>query len=397
MSTVSNKQANNKLWTSNYIVILIANALGFLGFNMATAGTPAYLSVLGAENTITGMVTTLAAVAALSVRPLAGYLLSRTSAKTISVVGLLLMSLSTLILLPYNNYLSILIIRLTQGLGWGLASTGCSSIIAQTTPDARLSEGIGFSGAISSITTAVAPIIAIISLEKANGTTMMICIGIILLFSVALTFKLHLEDKAQLINSGTKARIRFFEAKALLPGLIIFFITVCYSPIITFVVPASKANGLSNVTLFYVFYAIATIIVRPITGIFVDRHGYQIPAFISMISAFGSLLLMSAAHTELLLCLTGVFSGLSTGIGMNTLQTMALNRVPTGKKGLAMSTFLFGFDMGMAVGAMLAGIISKTLGYSPMFTAFAILPIVGVAVLFISTLLNRYKNRKEIQ
>lgn len=159
--------------------------------------------------------------------------------------------------------------------------------------------------------------------------------------------------------------------------------------------PAAKENGLSNVTIFYIFYAIATVTVRPLTGFFVDRHGSTIPAFLSLSTAILSVLLMSVAHTPSILCIAGISSGMSTGIGMNALQIMALKRVSDRKKGLAMSTFLFGFDMGMALGAIAAGIISKWFGYNIMFVSFALFPLIGIIALSLLILKNKYmKNRK---
>lgn len=395
MNNVSKAHSKQALWTLDFITILTVNALGFLGFNMATAGAPAYLSFLGAENTVTGLVTTLAAVAALSIRPFIGYLLSRTTAKNISCIGFMLMALPTLALSSFKSFISILVIRLLQGFGWGLASTGCSSIIAQTTPDSRLSEGIGFSGAVSSVTTAIAPVFAILLLEKASGTTMMICMGVILLISGLLVFRLRSAKYSGISKTERKQGIGFFETGALFPAILILCITICYSPIITFIVPAAKENGLSNVTIFYIFYAIATVTVRPLTGFFVDRHGSTIPAFLSLSTAILSVLLMSVAHTPSILCIAGISSGMSTGIGMNALQIMALKRVSDRKKGLAMSTFLFGFDMGMALGAIAAGIISKWFGYNIMFVSFALFPLIGIIALSLLILKNKYmKNRK---
>lgn len=394
MSSILKTEPGRTLWTLDYVTILTINALGFLGFNMATAGAPAYLSFLGAEDTVTGLVTTLAAMAALLIRPFVGFLLSRTTAKSISWIGFMLMALPTLTLSPLNSYISILMIRLLQGFGWGLASTGCSSIIAQITPEARLSEGIGFSGAFSSVTTAAAPIVAILLLEKAKGTTMMICIGAVLLVSGVLVFRLK-SDRCTGISKVEKVQgIRSFETGALLPALLIFCITICYSPIITFIVPAAKSNGLDNVTIFYISYAIATVAMRPLTGIYVDRYGSTIPAYLSLVSTILSVLLMSNAYTPAVLCIAGLFSGISTGAGMNALQTMALKCVPYRKKGMAMSTFLLGFDAGMAIGSIVAGIASRRLGYNIMFDSFVIFPLIGIIVLSFLTLKNKYTHRR---
>lgn len=70
-------------------------------------------------------------------------------------------------------------------------------------------------------------------------------------------------------------------------------------------------------------------------------------------------------------------------MGMNSLQTMALKRTSPNRKGLAMSTFLFGFDIGMAVGAAIAGAITDYLGYRTMYKIIALFPAVGL-ILFVA-------------
>ena len=365
---------------------------GFLGFNMATVGVPAYSSSLGFENALTGLVTTFAAFAALSIRPIAGYLLSRTSSKTVSFIGFMLMALPTLLLSPLKDFISLLIIRLIQGLGWGLASTACSSIITQATPFSRLSEGIGFSGAVSSVTTAVAPVIAILLVERISGVAMIMFIGLVFLFSGLFVSRLRTTRVSDQNSNDRNEDRRFLEIGAVFPAALMFCIAICYSPIITFITPATKANGLSSATLFFVLYAIATVTIRPLTGLFVDRYGCTIPTFLSLFTATLSALLMSIAHTTSTLCLAGFFSGLSTGIGMNSLQTMALKKVSRNKKGLAMSTFLFGFDLGMALGAVTAGIMIKKVGYNFMFVPFSLFPLVGIIMLLFSFIVKKRKD-----
>lgn len=44
MSDFSKAHSKQALWTLDYIMTLVVNALGFLGFNVATAGALAYLS-----------------------------------------------------------------------------------------------------------------------------------------------------------------------------------------------------------------------------------------------------------------------------------------------------------------------------------------------------------------
>ena len=67
-----------------------------------------------------------------------------------------------------------------------------------------------------------------------------------------------------------------------------------------------------------------------------------------------------------------------------TLQTMAIVGVPANRRGTAVSTFFIGFDGGIGLGSIFAGLIAQCLGYGNMFLVFTILPTFAL-VLFVAS------------
>lgn len=76
-------------------------------------------------------------------------------------------------------------------------------------------------------------------------------------------------------------------------------------------------------------------------------------------------------------CLAGAFAGLGIGTAMGTFQAMAVATVPPYRRGVATSTYFVFFDLGIAIGSFVAGILAGAFGYATMFEAIAVFPILG--------------------
>lgn len=69
------------------------------------------------------------------------------------------------------------------------------------------------------------------------------------------------------------------------------------------------------------------------------------------------------------------------GMAMVSLQALAVKNISFEDRGSAISTFLFGFDFGMAFGSALAGFAVNLMGYKNMYILMAIIPLVAILAL----------------
>ena len=144
-------------------------------------------------------------------------------------------------------------------------------------------------------------------------------------------------------------------------------------------------------------YAFATIISRPITGVYVDHWNTKLPTVIALISAMLASGFLTICNSNTILVLSGLLAGVGTGTGINALQTLSIKAEKADKRGAAIATFLFGFDIGMASGSLIAGILLNKMGYQKMFMIMAIPPMVALLAFSIIMLIeNKYsKSKKE--
>ena len=74
---------------------------------------------------------------------------------------------------------------------------------------------------------------------------------------------------------------------------------------------------------------------------------------------------------------------MGAGLIMPTLMTMTVNVVVPSRRGAANATSLTAFDMGIGIGAIMLGVLSKTTGYELMYiisAAVLVLPLMWYIV-----------------
>lgn len=370
----------NKIFSKVYILNLVVNALAFLSFNMSISGFPILISKINYSYIVLGLVTSCSAITSLLIRPFVGLIAERFSSFRVILLGVFLMFISPLLCTLSNNGVLYLFMRALQGAGWGITSTICSTLISKSLPLERISEGIGYAGFVSSTVSAFAPAISVCIFNHSNGNLMLSVISTAAFLSLVLLLFEKTEIKSFDSQNKNSSKIVFFQKEALLPALMIFLVTFSYSPIVTYIMQYSSEKFDVKSTNFFVCYGIATVIIRPLTGLFVDKYGGEKIAFLSIVISIFSLILLYRGDSIMSVHISGCLSGLSMGIGMNSMQTLAIIRTPKDKRNYSMATFLFGFDLGMASGSFIAGLMVTHFGLSKMFGMIAIVPILYLVV-----------------
>lgn len=262
-----------------------------------------------------------------------------------------------------------------------MVSTASAKLIVLNSPKHRVSEAIGYAGSVSSVCAAIAPSVAIMILQKYGINNLMYAIALpTLLATIFILFIYKIKnryvskiEKLQFLLSNC------FEKKAIVPAILIFVITFCYSPMITFVSPYVASIGVEDYYWFFACYALTTILSRPITGKLLDKYNYSLFGVFAFVFMSISILFLFFMDSIFWLSVSGLFAGMGTGIGVNTFQTMAVKSSTERNTGKAMATFLFGFDFGMALGSVVAGAISEKIGFKPMFFVFSLISLLGIA------------------
>lgn len=375
-----------RLWTLNFTIITLINFAMFFAFQLFPSALPPYLKSLGADNNLIGLQQGVLTIATLIARPFAGIALDKYGRKGIFIIGIICMLISTAAYLFFPVVAIILAIRFAHGIAWGIANTACSTIASDNIEKHQFALGMGYFSLASSIAMAIAPAVAL-SLDIHNNIYIALAFLIITLILFML-MKVNNNVEVEQTNVETQEKSPYVK-ESILPSIIMALITITWGAIVTFLALYAAQRSIANIGIFFTIYAISMLVTRPALGKLIDEKGYDIGVYIGIILVPIALIILGLSQNILLFLFVAVIYGIGMGAIQSSLQTMAIVLAPKARTGAANATFFTGFDGGIGLGAVIAGLISSAVGYANMFMILAIFPILAGIIYFVID-----KNRK---
>jgi len=386
---------STKLWTRSYILMLLSNLFIYLGFYMLTPTLPAYAKACGGSNFEASLVVSTFSITSLIIRLFTGNIMDKVEIKPLFLVGSIILAGSTLsfIWLPLGG---IIFVRIIQGIGWGLASTGAATIFSDIIPVEKRGEGMGYYSLSMIISMALAPMVAIVIMNLysfkniAITSIALVVVGAILISQVKIPEKTFVESKSKKKFSLADS----FEKKAALPSLLCFFLVITLCGIMSYIMLFGKELKITSVWVYFVGFIAVILVTRPFVGKIFDKKGHAVIIIPGSIAIIIGLILLSYANSIPALIMSSLFYGLGYGAVQPTLQAWAVNRSPNNRKGAANGTFLSSMDLAYTVGSILLGSIAAHKGYAVMYRVSSIF-IVLLLVIYSYKLFRSFTSEKE--
>jgi MFS family permease len=367
------------LWTAGFLNVCIANFLMACSFNLLMPSIPLYITEqLGVPQTQTGIVLASYALAILLFRPFSGFLVDiypRKAMLLISFVGYVAI---------FSGYffaatvVFFVVVRFFHGLAWGSSTVASSTLAIDITPSERRAEGIGYYGTFMNVAMAVGPFIAIHIYQTAGFHVLIGCamgMGVLGIVAVSL---IRAPRRPQ-VSREKVSLDRFF----LFPAWPIFLnqLLPCFAwgTIGPFVAQYGKQIQVPNAGIFFLFWAGGIILSRVFSGRLVDRGYIHLVSVVAMAVVAVSFYCFASYHNVYAFCVAGLFIGIGFGMMFPALQTLYINMAENNQRGTANSTYLVGFDLGLALGMLLGGYISGTWSFTALFLTAATLCVVSIA------------------
>ena len=369
-----------KLWSRNFVFIILANLTVLTAVNMLLGTLPLYVKEIGGSNLFSGLVVGVYAFTSLLSRPFIGSLIDAKGRKSMFYIGILIIFFSAISFHMAFTVSILLIIRTLQGIGFSAVSTSAGTIVADIVPSARLSEGISYYGISLTLPTAIGPSFGLFLMEHYSYTVLFNIVAIItfiaFLFALPIQYQMRRETKIE-------KRSSLFEKSALLPSLVMFFIALGLSSILTFIPQYAATKNIEGAGMYFIFYAGSLLVCRLFSGKLADRIGptpVVIPGVILI--AFSFIILSNSLSLFGLL-----FSACMFGIGFGSVQpimnAIVIRRVSPERKGAASAIFIASMDLGMAIGSIGWGLLSETIGFTHVYLLSSICAIISCYVYFI--------------
>lgn len=377
--------------TKNFIFLLISNALLFMSFEMLTPTLPLLAESIGCNPSQIGLVIGVFTISAMIARPFCSSLSNFMNKKYLLFIGVMIVMLTTGSYMFSTSLILLLLLRLMHGLGFGIATTFFATMASEQLPHKHIGEGMGYFGIGETICMSIGPMLGIFMLNKFDFNGLFSSGAIILLIAVLLILgitKNRTQEKDLSKIETNKISYSLFDKKVLLQSLLIFFIGIVVSGVITYLSLFAEQQGIGNVAWFFFISAIVGIFVRVASGKVFDKKGPIYVLIPSGVCLIIGMLLIAHSQSELQLNVAGIFYGVAFGAIFPAIQAWVLSATEAENRENAMSTFLNCFDLGIGAGAMLLGIIIQATSYKTMY-------LISIVFIIIFLLLSIYISRSK--
>lgn len=363
---MGNSTAREKLFSADFIKIMVVCGIGRICNHMQSVTMPLYMQSIGFSATIAGLMTTIYTLASLCSRPFIGLALDRYRRWPIVVGGTALFALASATFGFVHSLILLFVIRFFHGLGFAAHATGINTMGTDVMPESRLSEGIGYLGLTNSLSTAIAPALALFLISAVDYPNTFLVVFALAAVGVVINASVRYEkNQPPRQKEMAKRPLRWsdlFEKASLLPSVIILFLSGANTALTTFLATYGEARGIPQVGLFFTWNAAAMAVARLSCGWLSKRFGERPIMKAGTILCFIGYLVIFFSSSSPGLWAAGLVYGFGYGIVYPILNAMAVVNAGKERRGAANATFLMFLDMGIGIGSLLWGLAIDFLG-----------------------------------
>lgn len=380
---------HEKIWTKRFISLFITNLTVFFVFYGLVTTLPLYaLDVLKQTDKEAGLLLTAFLVSAIIVRPFSGKLLDVFGKRKLLLIGLACYFLCSVLYLWIKPLPLLLMLRFFHGVWFSIITTAAGSLAADIVPNSRKGAGLGYYTMSTNLAVVIGPFIGLIVIQYSDFNTLFSILSAVVFVGGLLALTINTDDLQQ--PTGAKLTFKLgdlVERPSLPVALIASLVAFSYASVLSFLSVYAQQKGLmATASWFYAVFAAAMLLTRPYVGRVYDQKGAVyviVPAFI--IFAAG-LAMLAYVQGPALFLLAGAFVGIGYGSLNTSLQALAIQATTPARSSYATATYFTMFDVGIALGSYVLGIIAMNSGYKTVYLGSAVLALV---VLVLYTIVKR--------
>jgi len=369
-------QPKDKLWTPSFVSACIGNFLLFFAFYLLVPIFPLYLiEKFDTSKSLVGIILSSYTVAALLIRPFAGFVLDMFNRKPI-YLGAFFLFVLTFVGYPLANAIGMfLFYRILHGFTFGFVTTAGNSLIVDIMPASRRGEGLGYFGVANNLAMAVGPMTSLLMHDYYSFDAIFyVAIGTGLLgfiFATAIKSK-NMADRSV---KQPMAFDRFFLFEGFFAGFCLLMMGIPYGMVVTYIAIFGKELGIhSGVGLFFTIMAVGLTVSRLIGGKMVDNGkltkviaygtAYCLIAFLALAG------INQISHNNILTVILFYGISLLLGVGYGMIfpayNTLFVNLAPNNRRATASSTYMTSWDIGIGIGLIAGGWLADSKGGLPL-------------------------------
>ncbi len=367
-----------KLWTKDFVLIILINFLVFINHLMILSTFPFYVEYLGGTEAQAGLAAALFSIVAVLCRPIIGWMLDCGKRRAILFIGLAGMALMPVGYLALSVLFLAFAARMLHGASLAFSNTSTATIATDIIPQQRFAEGMGMFGLATALATACAP---------ALGLSLMERLGFTALFSVGTVAAVAALILAALLRTPPvpqqKKALSFrdlLDRDAIPASVVALVFMFTYGALENFTAKYAAEANLPSGGVFFTVMAAVLLLTRLTAGKITDRKGESVFAYTCNLAMLLALLLLGLWPTPVTYFLAAALAGYGFGGLEPALQSMAVAIAPPERRGSANSTFLCAYDIGIGLGGGIAGSLISAMGYERMFVTMGVFNVLAIVI-----------------
>ncbi|MHA3891301.1 MFS transporter [Acinetobacter sp. GXMZU3951] len=375
-----------KLWNRAFIFCVVNNLFLFTYYFALLAVLPIYIMKdLGGTVKEAGLALTLFLISSILVRPFSGLIAEKIGIKRSFRGSEALFVLFAFSYLWIDSMWSLLLVRFIHGIWFSILTTVTVPVANEFIPEQRKGEGMGYFVMSTNLGVVFGPLLALTISQYASFTLLFAVLSG--LMSLGFLFCLFIpiaQPTSPVEHQSHQSKLALqdvIEMRVLSVGLVALLTAFSYSSVMSFIAAYTETQQLMAYTsTFFLVFACSMILVRPWVGRWFDQKGPSSVIYPSFVLFAVGLAVVSQLHQPWVLWLSAILIGVGYGTLFPCLQTVAIQTVPKHRIGHAVSTYFTLFDLGLALGSVIMGILIAYWGYSKTYLLCALITLATLAV-----------------
>ncbi|MEQ8906285.1 MFS transporter [Ekhidna sp.] len=346
-----------KKYSLNFWLLSLSSFLFFGSFNMVLPELPDFMRTFDGEDYI-GLHITFFTLTALISRPFSGKLTDTWGRIPVMVFGCTVTAVVSLFYPFFLNIYAFLFIRFLHGFSTGFKPTGTAAYVADIVPINRRGEGMGILSFFGMTGMGMGNYIGgEIALHSSIETLFYSSAGVAILSVVVLAgMKETVENKQKFSRQLLKINASdIYEPTVLVPSVVMMLVTFSFGAALTLAPDLSVSLGIANKGLFFSYFTITSLVSRVVGGRLSDEFGRRKVLIAAMLIVGTGSIYIGHSTSAFHLFTGALIFGAGYGLSSPALFAWAADLAPDKFRGRGFSTLFMALEIGIGMGALLAG------------------------------------------
>lgn len=371
MGSDGSQSALRAIFSRTFIAISLINMLGMIGYYAIFVVCTRYLmDGFGASAATAGLATGIVVIGCLVGRFFTGSIIRDAGYRRVLGIGVLFFFLMNVAYFFSHEIWQIFSVRFISGVAMGVIGTATGTYVATIVPRQFHGRGISYFSMSTALALCFGPFTGIALLGSLGYEGIfMIATALSGTSLLLMWFVIDVTPPKDRQREKKTLSLDDFIDKRLVPfSIFVGIVCLTWGNVQALLADYAKTyDVVAAASSFFLLYAGASLLTRPITGKFYDAHGPVALIFGTLVLMIVGLLLLAGHAGNWAVLLAGAIMGLGFGNFQSLSQVSGISLVPRERFAQATSTIFIFFDLGVGLAPYFSGFLLEPVGYAGIF------------------------------